>query len=85
MRRYKYTTREKQNTKKDGNDCFNPSTRMHVLSVKLLVDLGEKRHLAFRPRAIIRPRFDPFGSPFSSKIVVYGHCLATLPTQLIKL
>ena len=22
-----------------------------------------------------------FGSPFSSKIVVYGHCLVTLPTQ----
>ena len=25
-----------------------------------------------------------FGSPFSSKIVVYGHCLVTLPTQLMK-
>ena len=25
-----------------------------------------------------------FGSPFSSKIVVHGHCLVTLPTQLIK-
>ena len=22
-----------------------------------------------------------FGSPFSSKSVVYGHCLVTLPTQ----
>ena len=25
-----------------------------------------------------------FGSPFSSKIVNYGHCLVTLPTQLMK-
>ena len=25
-----------------------------------------------------------FGCPFSSKIVVYGHCLVTLPTQLMK-
>ena len=25
-----------------------------------------------------------FGSPFSSKIVVYGRCLVTLPTQLMK-
>ena len=25
-----------------------------------------------------------FRSPFSSKIVVYGHCLVTLPTQLMK-
>ena len=25
-----------------------------------------------------------FGSLFSSKIVVYGHCLVTLPTQLMK-
>ena len=25
-----------------------------------------------------------FGSPFSSKRVVYGHCLVTLPTQLMK-
>ena len=25
-----------------------------------------------------------FGSPFSSKIVVYGHCLVTVPTQLMK-
>ena len=25
-----------------------------------------------------------FGSPFSSKLVVYGHCLVTLPTQLMK-
>ena len=24
------------------------------------------------------------GSLFSSKIVVYGHCLVTLPTQLVK-
>ena len=26
----------------------------------------------------------PVGSPFSSKNVVYGHCLVTLPTQLMK-
>ena len=26
----------------------------------------------------------PFGSPFSSKIVVHGHGLVTLPTQLTK-
>ena len=26
-----------------------------------------------------------FGSPFSSKTVVYGHCLVTLPTQLINI
>ena len=25
-----------------------------------------------------------FGSPLSSKIVVYGHCLVTLATQLMK-
>ena len=25
-----------------------------------------------------------FGSPFSSKIAVYGHCLLTLPTHLMK-
>ena len=25
-----------------------------------------------------------FGSPVSSKMVVYGHCLVTLPTQLMK-
>ena len=25
-----------------------------------------------------------FGSPFSSRVVVYGHCLVTLPTQLMK-
>ena len=25
-----------------------------------------------------------FGCPFSSKIVVYGHCLVTLLTQLMK-
>ena len=25
-----------------------------------------------------------FGSPFSSKIVVHGHCLVTLLTQLMK-
>ena len=25
-----------------------------------------------------------FGSPLSSKMVVYGHCLVTLPTQLKK-
>ena len=25
-----------------------------------------------------------FGSPFSSNIVVYGHCLVTLPTELMK-
>ena len=25
-----------------------------------------------------------FGSPFSSKLVVYGHCLVTLPTPLMK-
>ena len=25
-----------------------------------------------------------FGSPFSSKIVVYGHCFVTLPTQFMK-
>ena len=24
------------------------------------------------------------GSPFSSNIVVYGHCLVTLPTQLME-
>ena len=32
------------------------------------------------------PRFDPLRLSFlfSSKIVVYGHCLVTLPTQLMK-
>ena len=25
-----------------------------------------------------------FSSPFSSKIVVYGHCLVTLPTRVMK-
>ena len=32
------------------------------------------------------PRFDSlrFSFLFSSKIVVYGHCLVTLPTQLMK-
>ena len=32
------------------------------------------------------PRFDPLRLSFlfSSKMVVYGHCLVTLPTQLIK-
>ena len=25
-----------------------------------------------------------FGSPFSSKMVVYGHCVVTLPTQFMK-
>ena len=25
-----------------------------------------------------------FCSPFSSKLVVYGHCLVTLPTQFMK-
>ena len=31
-----------------------------------------------------RLRFDRFGSPFSSKVLVYGHDLVTLPTQLMK-
>ena len=25
-----------------------------------------------------------FGTPFSSKCVVYGHCIVTLPTELMK-
>ena len=30
------------------------------------------------------PRFDPLRLSFLSKIVVYGHCPVTLPTQLVK-
>ena len=30
------------------------------------------------------PRFNPLQLTLSSKIVVYGHCLVTLPTQLMK-
>ena len=40
-----------------------------------------KRSACTRKDAGSTPRFD---SPFSSKIVIYGHCLVTLTAQLMK-
>ena len=56
--------------------CFL-SVRIYVSRCGLAV-----RRLAGKQKDLGSIRF---GSPFSSpKIVVYGHCLVTLPTQLMK-
>ena len=67
-------------------DPFFKEERANNLSGKVTGRVVRRCGLAVRRKAGQRKDLDSirFGSSFSSKIVVYGHCLVTLPTQLMK-